>query len=161
MKDRKGNRIRTKKIKSGYSYTLVLKNWDTRRMWTMKGKTFYIRRKEEKHLFNKTNSYWFNDYLLRNAFDEDQKIILHVTDTKQKYLLRPRYIQEVGHHLNFSSVWLELQVFVSLKDLEKNNMEDITDVDEFIQNHDCWVEDSSEPVEETEEIDWKKLAREV
>jgi hypothetical protein len=79
-------------------------------------KLLEVRRLSKKHLFIKGNAYGFNDSLLRTAtkFDKVKLII----DNKEEYLIPLEIIKEKGKYLFFNQQGFELQIFISLNDLE-------------------------------------------
>ena len=76
-----------------------------------------IHRDSSKHLFQKNNSYGFNEALLSSAtkFNKIQLII----DDVNIYLIPIKVIKEQGNYLNFKQQGFEIQIFLTLTIIEK------------------------------------------
>jgi hypothetical protein len=88
-----------------------------------KRKVFDVRRIREKHLFKKFQGYGFNHKLLADAklFDK-----VRLTDNYGQWLIPKEFILESKKYLNFEkSGGFELQVFVSLEEIEQFKRETI------------------------------------
>ncbi len=84
---------------------------------TKSTRTIEMRRKRAVHLFRKTNSYGFNNYVLteQNSFDW----VRLSDDAGNHWKIPVKYILENGAYLNFKNEGFELQRFVSLESLEQ------------------------------------------
>lgn len=83
---------------------------------TKSTKTLIIRRRRADHLFRNGNAYGFNQYILKEAklFDT-----ISLGDEFDNWKIPVKFILENGKHLNFKQQGFELQLFVSLEDLEQ------------------------------------------
>ena len=83
---------------------------------TKSTKTLVIRRRRADHLFRNGNAYGFNQYILKEAklFDT-----INLGDEFDNWKIPVKYILEHGQHLNFKQQGFELQLFVSLENLEQ------------------------------------------
>lgn len=79
-------------------------------------KTFYIRRKRERHLFLKTNSYGFNYKILSEALLFDK---IRLIDDVAEWLIPKKFILEEGKFLFFKSEGFEKQIFITLDQMEQ------------------------------------------
>lgn len=79
-------------------------------------KTFYIRRKRERHLFLKTNAYGFNHKILSEALLFDK---IRLIDDVAEYLIPKKFILEQGKFLFFKSEGFEKQIFITLEQMEQ------------------------------------------
>ena len=79
-------------------------------------RTIVMTRNRETHLFNKSNSYGFNYYLLKNAklFDK-----ISLSDNYDKWVIDRQYILDNGKILQFSQQGFELQTFIPLDSIEQ------------------------------------------
>ena len=77
-------------------------------------RTLIIKRSRYKHLFRKGNAYGFNDYILRNTVMFDK---ISLSDEHQQWLIPVKEILDNGR-LFFKEQGYELQVFISLEDME-------------------------------------------
>jgi hypothetical protein len=76
---------------------------------------FYVKRKREKHLMVRANSYGFNHYILDNALLFDNVV---VEDEYHKWRIPRAIILEQGKFMHFkNNGGFELQLFVSLDTL--------------------------------------------
>lgn len=81
-----------------------------------KSRVMTIRRKRDKHLHYKTNSYGFNHFILDNAKLFDDVLLI---DDCGAYLIPRKYILEEGKFMNFkNNGGFELQIFLSLDLIE-------------------------------------------
>jgi hypothetical protein len=83
-------------------------------------KTLSIRRCRDKHLFRKATAYGINYKLLADSklFDT-----VKISDELQDWSVPVSYILENGSFLNFQNVGFELQLFVSLEQIEQFKMQ--------------------------------------
>ena len=98
---------------------LLLKNMKPRMIGTVtkSTRTIEMKRKRGKHLHYMSNSYGFNDYILREQTTFDW---VRLSDDLGNYWKIPvSYILEKGKYLNFKGQGFELQRFVSLENLEQ------------------------------------------
>lgn len=98
---------------------LKLKDMRTRMIGTVtkSTRTIEMKRKRDKHLHYKTNSYGFNDYILR---EQDSFDWVRLSDDLGNHWKIPvSYILEKGTYLQFQKQGFELQRFVSLENLEQ------------------------------------------
>lgn len=79
-----------------------------------------IKRERKKHLFRKGNAYGFNDFLLRNTQRFD---IITLIDDYQSWKIPVKEILEKGFYLNFKEQGFELQIFMSLENMESFKIE--------------------------------------
>jgi hypothetical protein len=80
-------------------------------------KTFEVKRKREKHLFIKNQSYGFNHKLLIDATKFDK---IRLSDEKNEWLIPKDYILNNGSFLHFkSSGGFERQIFIELDKLKE------------------------------------------
>jgi len=98
---------------------LLLKNMKPRMIGTVtkSTRTIEMRRKRGKHLHYMTNSYGFNDYILREQTTFDW--VRLSDDLGNHWKIPVSYILEEGKYLNFKGQGFELQRFVSLENLEQ------------------------------------------
>ena len=98
---------------------LLLKNMKPRMIGTVtkSTRTIEMRRKRGKHLHYMTNSYGFNDYILREQTTFDW--VRLSDDLGNHWKIPVSYILEKGKYLNFKGQGFELQRFVSLENLEQ------------------------------------------
>lgn len=82
---------------------------------TKSTKTFKIKRIRTKHLFRKGNAYGFNHYVLSTGKSFDT---VTLSDDFSDWKIPVSYILEKGKYLMFKQQGFELQIFVSLGDLE-------------------------------------------
>lgn len=80
-----------------------------------KEKTFFIKRKRSKHLHYKTNSYGFNDSILRGE-PKIEKVVLR--DEYGIYIIPVAAILEQGKYLYFKQSGFEKQIFLKLDIIE-------------------------------------------
>ena len=98
---------------------LKLKNMKPRMIGTVtkSTRTIEMKRKRDKHLHYMSNSYGFNDYILKEQTSFDW---VRLSDDRQNHWKIPvSYILEKGKYLNFKQQGFELQRFVSLENLEQ------------------------------------------
>lgn len=89
---------------------------------TRSTRTIHFKRKRSIHLFRKSNSYGFNQFLLSNQTTIDW---VNLDDDEGGHWKIPvKYILEHGEYLRFSKVGFELQRFVSLENLEQFKIHD-------------------------------------
>jgi hypothetical protein len=98
---------------------LCLENYKPRLIGTVtkSTRTIEMKRKRAKHLHRKTNSYGFNDYVLRNQTSIDW--VRLSDDCGYHWKIPVDYILEKGTYLHFKQDGFELQRFVSLENLEQ------------------------------------------
>ncbi len=74
-----------------------------------------VNRDYNNHLFRQTNSYGFNETIIRTAtkFDKVELIEKRGDDTN-KYLIPLQVIKEKGTYLNFKQQGFEIQIFLKL-----------------------------------------------
>jgi len=112
---------------------LIVKSTDTRRALYLKllsetkkrligtvtrsTKTIHFKRKRSIHLFQKTQSYAFNDWILRNQNTIDW--INLSDDCGGNWKIPVKYVLENGEYMKFSKTGFELQRFVTLENLEQ------------------------------------------
>ena len=82
---------------------------------TKSTRTMEMRRKRGEHLFWKTNSYGFNQYILEHQTLFDW--IRLSDDTVSHWKIPVSYVLEKGSYFHFNIQVFELQRFVSLQDL--------------------------------------------
>lgn len=75
-----------------------------------------VRRNREEHLFRKFNGYGFNHKLLSDAKRFDN---IMLNDNYERWLIPKQFILESKKYLNFLNGGFELQVFVSLDEIEQ------------------------------------------
>jgi hypothetical protein len=98
---------------------LLLKNMKPRMIGTVtkSTRTIEMKRKIGKHLHYMTNSYGFNDYILREQTTFDW--VRLSDDLGNHWKIPVSYILEKGTYLKFKQQGFELQRFVSLENLEQ------------------------------------------
>jgi hypothetical protein len=98
---------------------LLLKNMKPRMIGrvTKSTRTIEMKRKRGKHLHYMTNSYGFNDYILREGTTFDW--VRLSDDLGNNWKIPVSYILEKGTYLEFKQQGFELQRFVSLENLEQ------------------------------------------
>jgi hypothetical protein len=98
---------------------LCLENFKPRLIGTVtkSTRTIDMKRVRSKHLHWKTNSYGFNDFVLRNQNSIDWVRLSDDLDNHWK--IPVSYILEKGTYLHFKQEGFELQRFVSLENLEQ------------------------------------------
>ena len=98
---------------------LLLKNMKPRMIGTVtkSTRTIEMKRKRGKHLHYMSNSYGFNDYILREQTTFDW--VRLSDDLGNHWKIPVSYILEKGKYLNFKGQGFELQRFVSLENLEQ------------------------------------------
>ncbi len=84
---------------------------------TRSTKTIFFKRKRSIHLFRKTASYGFNDFILRNQDTIDWVDLSD--DCGCHWKIPVKYIMENGKYLTFSKVGFETQRFLTLDELEQ------------------------------------------
>lgn len=84
---------------------------------TKSTRTIDMKRIRSKHLHRKTNSYGFNDYVLRNQTSIDW--VRLSDDLGNHWKIPVKYILDKGEYLHFKQEGFELQRFVSLQNLEQ------------------------------------------
>lgn len=84
---------------------------------TKSTRTIEMKRKRDKHLHYMTNSYGFNDYILREQTSFDW--VRLSDDLGNHWKIPVSYILNEGVYLNFKQQGFELQRFVSLEKLEQ------------------------------------------
>jgi hypothetical protein len=110
-RDKNGN-LNTKVL----NLQLKSEDYKNRRIGTMtlSTKVIKIKRDRSKHLYRIGNAYGFNDYVLRNAKYFDT---VWLQDEYQEWKVPVRFILENGKHLFFKQQGFEIQVFVTLEQL--------------------------------------------
>lgn len=98
---------------------LCLENFKPRLIGTVtkSTRTIDMKRVRLKHLHWKTNSYGFNDFVLRNQNSIDW--VRLSDDLGNHWKIPVSYILEKGTYLHFKQEGFELQRFVSLENLEQ------------------------------------------
>ena len=98
---------------------LLLKNMKPRMIGTVtkSTRTIEMKRKRGKHLHYMSNSYGFNDYILREQTTFDW--VRLSDDLGNHWKIPVSYILEKGTYLKFKQQGFELQRFVSLENLEQ------------------------------------------
>lgn len=98
---------------------LLLKNMKPRMIGTVtkSTRTIEMKRKRGKHLHYMSNSYGFNDYILRKQTTFDW--VRLSDDLGNNWKIPVSYILEKGTYLEFKQQGFELQRFVSLENLEQ------------------------------------------
>lgn len=98
---------------------LCLENFRPRLIGTVtkSTRTIDMKRIRSKHLHWKTNSYGFNDYVLRNQTSIDW--VRLSDDLGNHWKIPVKYILEKGTYLHFKQEGFELQRFVSLENMEQ------------------------------------------
>lgn len=103
---------------------------------TKSTKTMQVRRKRTKHLFLKSLSFGFNEYVLNNAtlFDkiwiidkwsEWEKVVIDGREyekevpQKEEWKVPVSFILENGHYLFFKDEGFEKQIFIKLDEIEQ------------------------------------------
>jgi hypothetical protein len=84
---------------------------------TKSTRTMQVTRNLERHLFQKTFSWGFNDYILRNKTLFD-KIWLK-DNGGYEWVIPVDYILEHGHYLHFQNQGFERQIFIKLLEIEQ------------------------------------------
>lgn len=79
-------------------------------------KTLQIKRNRAKHLFNKNESYGFNEHIIKTGTTFDNVLL---NDEIESWLIPKQYIEENGRYLFFKEQGFEKQLFVSLKEIDK------------------------------------------
>ena len=80
-------------------------------------RVLYINRKRNAHLFMKTNSYGFNDYVMRTGTTFDK---VHISDEHDSWIIPVMDILNKGRkYLHFKQQGFELQLFLSLEEMEQ------------------------------------------
>lgn len=82
-------------------------------------KFLYVKRNRNRHLHKKTNSYGYNDFVLRNT-KRFNHILLQ--DVSGKYLIPVNEILTKGNYLFFKTEGFERQVFFPLEEMRKWNI---------------------------------------
>lgn len=82
---------------------------------TKSTKTMEIKRRREDHLFRNGNAYGFNQWVMQEAklFNK-----IRLSDEHDNWVVPVKFILDEGKHLNFKQQGFELQLFVSLEQLE-------------------------------------------
>lgn len=112
------NKVMVKSTLKTKTIHLMLKGENRKRLIgtiTRSTKAITIKRKREEHLFRKGQAYGFNAYILREAKDFDT---IMLSDEFSHWKVPVKFILENGKHLLFSQVGYELQLFISLEQLE-------------------------------------------
>lgn len=78
-------------------------------------KLLHVIRDRNKHLFKAMNLYGFNHEVLSNF--EDYKIDLH--DDLNNWLIPVQFILQNGKFLHFANQGYEVQIFITLNEIEK------------------------------------------
>jgi len=121
ISDEKNNKIFKVAKKNGTAFYLHLnKDERARKLWVLKWDTFEIKRDRERHLFLKTNSYWFNDWLLRKLLTPETKIVVKEKLRKLKLFTTVWEILEKWSYLYFLQYWFERQIFLPLSEFTKD-----------------------------------------
>lgn len=84
-------------------------------------KVFRINRNRAKHLFNKNESYGFNEYVIKTAQKFDT--IHLVEENGPQYVFPKSLVLEKGSYLHFKTEGYEKQLFVKLTDLAPYQIE--------------------------------------
>ena len=79
-------------------------------------KIFYVKRKRNKHLHYKSNSYGFNHYILSNAKRFEDVLL---TDEMGEYKIPTSHILSFGKFLFFKQQGFEVQIFLTLDEITK------------------------------------------
>lgn len=82
---------------------------------TKSTKTMEIKRNRVDHLFRKGNAYGFNQWVLQEAKAFNK---IRLSDEHDNWVVPVKFILDNGKHLNFKQQGFELQLFVSLEQLE-------------------------------------------
>jgi len=82
---------------------------------TISTKTLHLKRVKSKHLHRATNSYGFNDYLIRESKIFDT---IELIDDTNRWKFPKSLVLEKGVHLYFKNEGFEKQIFVSLATLK-------------------------------------------
>lgn len=105
------NKIVSEQVKKWYKFYLYLVWAEYRRMiWHFKWWILYLSRKPE-HLFVKTNSYGFNDQLIRKL-DPETIVIISEKWVKSRLKTNVKQILEQWEYLFFLAQWFEKQIFL-------------------------------------------------
>ncbi len=83
---------------------------------TKSTKTLVIKRSRSKHLLVKGNAYGFNQHILKEAKTFDT---VRLSDEHSDWKIPVEYILSEGKHLMFKQQGFELQLFLTLTQLEK------------------------------------------
>lgn len=78
----------------------------------MSSRIIMMKRERRKHLFKKTNSYGFNEYLIRNGKTFDNILL---SDEDGFYLFPKEVVIENNSYLHFKSDGYEKQLFLPLE----------------------------------------------
>ncbi len=89
---------------------------------TLSTRAITIERKRGEHLFRTGNSYGFNEYVLRKALDFDD---IMLSDEHSHWRIPRTFIIKNGTYKNFSVNGFELQIFVSLDQIEQYRVKPI------------------------------------
>jgi hypothetical protein len=119
------NKVMVKSTVKTKTIHLLLKGENRKRLVgtiTRSTKAITIKRKRQEHLFRAGNAYGFNAYILREAKDFDT---IMLSDEFSHWRIPVKFILEHGKHLLFSQVGYELQLFVSLEQLEQYRVKPI------------------------------------
>ena len=120
-KDNNWNILYTINAKGKEKYYLKIK-WEEydRHIGDYADGTFLTRRKREKHLYQRTQSYWFNDFVLRHLIKEYWEINVVIKEVWNKILRLSTAltILKWWDYLRFSTQWFEKQIFFPLDKFE-------------------------------------------
>lgn len=117
--DEGGNKLQIKQNDKLIIPTLLLKNDKPRRLGvvTKSTRTIDIKRKVDKHLFIKGNSYGFCYFLLNNQTSFDW---IRLSDDRGNHWKIPvKFVLDNGKFLFFKGQGFEKQIFVSLESIEQ------------------------------------------
>lgn len=122
------NKVIVKSTKKTKTIHLMLKGENRKRLIgtvTRSTKAITIRRSREEHLFRAGNAYGFNEYVFTKAQDFDS-VMLSDTELQPDKTIKVthwripvQFILTNGRHLLFNQQGFELQLFVSLDQIEQ------------------------------------------
>ena len=84
-----------------------------------RGNVLIMQRSEERHMMQRIRGYGFNVCLLEKFLIPKGLSVGLEIDGKYKYALDPKLIMEHGSYLHFKNQGFELQIFLSLENIEQ------------------------------------------
>lgn len=119
LPDKEGNFFRTYQTDKLITIKLVL-NVEKREREigtvNIKERVLQIKRVRSKHLFNKNNSYGFNEFIIKNGTTFDNILL---TDEHDNWMIPKSFIEENGKYLFFKELGFEKQLFISINEIDK------------------------------------------
>lgn len=99
-------------------YLILFKSGQQRLLGTINNntRTIHVTRNREKHLFRKSDSYGFNENLMKltNSFD-----YILLKDNYGQYRFHKNIVIKYGEYMNFKQQGFELQLFLPLKKIQE------------------------------------------